>query len=560
MFDNLDGPYLHDQTVISKLPVAEGASFESFAEQHLKTCHPDTRVELLKEISDWVEEGSMKAVYWLSGMAGTGKSTISRTFAQKASRLGLHVASFFFKRGEGDRGMSSKIFTTITAQLVQKEPGLADLVHRALQTDPSITSKSLKEQFQLLILSPLSQNLDSETSSSRTLVIVIDALDECESEDDIRLLIYLFSQANTVHNFSLRVFITSRPELPIRLGFHEVQGSYHDLRLHDIPELVVERDLRAYLVQELGVIKSNYDRSVPMRRRLPEKWPELADVDALVAMANPLFIFAATACRFLSERKNGNPKSKLQYLLQHQSQSQGSRLDATYLPVLDQMTAGLEPQEAREVMEQFRLTVGTIVNLASPLPVSALSTILCIEQDEIEDHLDMFHSVLSIPTSPEVPIKLLHLSFRDFLVDPAKKDKSAYWIDESHTHRRIASQCIQLMEKKLHADMFSLRLSPGIARETISAETIAQHIQPDLYYACQYWCYHLTACQCLIESDEKVLAFLEAHLLHWVEVLSLIGRLPQAFDDIKALKSLAKASISIISNLELVDVTLIYVE
>jgi len=90
-------------------------------------------------------------------MAGTGKSTISRTVAQSFAYGCKLGASFFFKRGEGDRGNARRFFTTITAQLVVKLPALMPYVRDAIEADPSISEKSMTEQFEKLIFQPLSK-------------------------------------------------------------------------------------------------------------------------------------------------------------------------------------------------------------------------------------------------------------------------------------------------------------------------------------------------------------------------------------------------------------------
>lgn len=57
--------------------------------------------------------------FWLNGMAGTGKSTVSRTVAQTFADRGQLGGSFFFKRGERDRENASLLFTTIVHELVR---------------------------------------------------------------------------------------------------------------------------------------------------------------------------------------------------------------------------------------------------------------------------------------------------------------------------------------------------------------------------------------------------------------------------------------------------------
>jgi MoxR-like ATPase len=61
-------------------------------------------------------------IFWLNGLAGTGKSTIARTVARRyfdQKRLG---ASFFFSRGGGDVGHAQKFFTSLATQLARNVP------------------------------------------------------------------------------------------------------------------------------------------------------------------------------------------------------------------------------------------------------------------------------------------------------------------------------------------------------------------------------------------------------------------------------------------------------
>ncbi|KAK4096065.1 hypothetical protein N658DRAFT_501994 [Parathielavia hyrcaniae] len=98
-------------------PTADDAAFDSNAEEHNAQCHPDTRTELLGQIKEWANDSQAESIFWLNGMAGTGKSTISRTVAQSFKDQNLLGASFFFKRGEGDRGKATLFFPPLPASL-----------------------------------------------------------------------------------------------------------------------------------------------------------------------------------------------------------------------------------------------------------------------------------------------------------------------------------------------------------------------------------------------------------------------------------------------------------
>lgn len=220
-----------DQNLVpSQLPVAEGASFDSHAQEHNRTCLPNTRVELLREIANWAKDPVAESIFWLNGMAGTGKSTISRTVAQSFATKDHLGASFFkFKRGKADRASLAKFFTTTAADLVVRQPATAPFIKEVLEADPSTKTKNAREQFDKLFLRPLSNSPPADNP----IVIIIDALDECERDDDIKLLIYLFSHAELFRQ--VKIFLTSRPELPLRLGFRAVESAYQHVVLHEMP-------------------------------------------------------------------------------------------------------------------------------------------------------------------------------------------------------------------------------------------------------------------------------------------------------------------------------------
>ncbi|KAJ3557562.1 hypothetical protein NPX13_g9901 [Xylaria arbuscula] len=230
-------------------------------------------------------------------------------------------------------------------------------------------------------------------------------------------------------------------------------------------------------------------------------------------MAIPLFIFAATTCRFLADRRTGTPDIKLQRILEYQTKSQESKLDATYLPVLDQLVIGLSNSEKNEVLRLFKHLVGSIVLLANPLSTSALAHLLNIPKIAIDNQLDFLHSVLSIPLLPDSPMRLLHLSFRDFLVDPSKRVETPFWVDEKEVHKQLAAHCLRVMNEALCADMCKVKW-PGTPHISIDPQTISDKLPPVVQYACQHWVYHVQQAGDLIidngqsEGSSKVSHFI----------------------------------------------------
>ena len=495
---------------MAKLPTAKGASFDSHMEEHNSTCLPNTRTELLHHIQGWANDNNGKPIFWLGGAAGTGKSTIARTVARTFADQRQLGASFFFKRGEGERGNATRFFTTIATQLTVRVSEIGPGIKKAVDADPAISEKALKDQFEKLILQPL---LEVAHLSALVLLIVIDALDECEQDSDIRAILQLLSRTRDLKPVSLRVFVTSRPELHIRLGFKQMSdGTYEDLILQEVARQTIQHDIRVYFEHELGQIQQ--------QRSLSPNWPNRDQVDALVEQAVPLFIFAATACRYIGDRRD-NPRKRLEIILEYRK-VKASKLDATYLPILNQLFDEEDEEDRKRWACEFQEIVGSIIVLEAPLSTVSLAHLLHISKEDVSCRLDSLHSVLSIPDSDDVPVRLLHLSFREFLVD-ASKEKSPFWVDERARHERLASHCLELMSgpNGLRQDMCSLQ--PGSLRSEIDEGKIISHLSPELQYACRYWVYHLEKSQRHISDGDAADIFLRKHFLHWLEVMSLVG-------------------------------------
>ena len=526
---------------LAKLPTAEGAAFDSHLDELDAMCHPETRIDLLRKIGEWARDPQSKSIFWLNGMAGTGKSTIARSAAQSFAHEGQLAASFFFKRGEGDRGNSSRFFTTITTQLVYKVPAVIPYIKKAIEADPTISEKPMKEQFEKLIVQPMSEMGHMPTSN---LVIVIDALDECEREGDIKNILRLLSQTQQLRSVCMRIFLTSRPDLPIRLGFSKMSTDAHqDVILQDIPQATIEHDISVFLKDEFAKVRDEYNCLRAPDSSLPSDWPSDSTIQTLAKMANPLFIFAATVCRFIGDRR-WDPEERLDTVLKYQTTSQASKLDKTYLPILDQLLIGLTNSEKERLMQEFRELIGSIVILADPLSISSLARLLDIPRKTINRRLDALHSVLSIPVNQDSPVRLLHLSFREFLVDVEKRGKSPFWIDERETHEAIATKCLELMSRSeyLRENICNLE-TPGKLRSKIDSRTIDDSLPADVRYACRHWVHHLVHSKSRIRDRDRVHVFLQKHFLYWLEALSLMGKISESIALISNLQSLVLVSI-----------------
>ncbi|KAJ9654752.1 hypothetical protein H2198_006270 [Neophaeococcomyces mojaviensis] len=542
------GDVYHYHEGKARIKYVEGATFDAYGQIH-GACHPATRGELLQEIQDWAQRRGSKSIFWLNGMAGTGKSTISYTIAQWLTQqrpfgvvdLG---ASFFFKRGEGDRGSAALLFPTIIRQLSMKVTSLDVHVAKAIDANLDICSKSLGEQFNKLVREPL---LQSGCSQRRlTYVVVIDALDECEREADIRIVLQLWSSLPQITNVDLRLFLTSRPELPIRLGFKKMSAdAYKNMVLHEIPPPIIQRDILAFLKDALAEVREEYNLEPLSDTRLPDDWPGTKILQELTDMAVPLFIVAATIHRFVHD---SNPKQRLENILKSRKLGQVSQMGQVYQPVLEQVAvSSRDKHDKEELYGEFRTIVGSIVTLAEPLAQTALAALLNISIETIALHLKPLHSVLQVPVDREAPVRPLHLSFGEFLTGQELRNQP-FSVNNPATHSMLLTKCLKLLSSPrplgLCENMCNLAY-PGQPRRDLAPAIIQARLPPAVQYACRYWTHHAQHSGAQIHDDDKVHDFLQEHFLHWLEALSLLDRLAEAIEYVKTLQSLVSPQDSI---------------
>jgi hypothetical protein len=245
--------------------------------------------------------GGGERIYWLNGMAGTGKSAIARTVARKCFDAGRLAGSFFFSRGGGELESARKLVTTIARQLSTLSPALRRNICAAVAAhNGNVADQLLSDQWKQLVLRPLTQLAAATAAADDAgevpawpLVVVIDALDECRDENEIAFVLQLLSETTELDmGRRLLIFLTSRPEIPIRCGIADIPAAQRrHLILQRIDPTVVGQDLYRYFEHSFNIIRRE--------RALPSHWPGDDGLRQLVSKAGGLFIWAATACRFV---------------------------------------------------------------------------------------------------------------------------------------------------------------------------------------------------------------------------------------------------------------------
>jgi len=493
----------------------------------------DTRVELRKQIMDWCDDPNSKCIFWLNGMAGTGKSTISRTIARELAEKKRLAASFFFTRGKKDVSHSRMFFTTIAAQLAISLPVLRTFISDAIDNNAHIFQQGPREQWNQLILNPLK----SAPTQSIQLVVVIDALDECDSMEDIQLILLLLEEAKDLDTVRIKIFLTSRPEVPIFDGFRQLSGeAYQDFVLHNIPLDTVNADISIFFLQKLSSLKAKHGLRTP--------WPDERVIERLVERAAGLFIYAATTLRFIQGGIDG-PEKQLSLVLSatKSSLSATEHLDSIYTTLLQHSYLGQRGyQECEQLAGRFRQVVGSIVGMFNTMPARNLAQLLQMPFEMVSGTLDSLRSVLNIPENESQPVRLFHLSFRDFLQDSQRCSDSRFQIDEKERHTSLFRKCMSHISQ-LQENMCDL-WGPGVLITEIPDDTIQKCIPPHIQYACRYWLDHWRLGNPLtVKEDIKTIReFLAQHFLHWLEGLSLIGEVSNGVHMIIALEKILSVS------------------
>jgi len=195
---------------------------------------------------------------------------------------------------------------------------------------------------------------------------------------------------------------------------------------------------------------------------------------------------------------------------------------------------GLSDEKSKILIEEFQYVVGSVVFLVNPLFIVSLARLLNISEGLINCRLDFLHSVFSVLTNRQISVRLLHLSFREFLVNPQKQGKSPFWVDERKTYEIVATKYLELMSDSLKENICGLQ-SSGTLQVEIDLRAIDDNLPAEVQYACCYWVYHLEHGGSQVSDHDTVYSFLSKHLLHWLEALSLIGRLHESIAMIPSL-------------------------
>ncbi|KAB5589311.1 Vegetative incompatibility protein HET-E-1 [Ceratobasidium theobromae] len=423
-----------------------------------RTCIEDTRKVILSDLNAWSDNPDANKVFWVNGMAGTGKTTIACTLSEILQLRGQLAATFFCSRNSPECRDANRIIPTIVYQLARHSTPFKFALSQVMERNPDAASANISTQFEQLLKDPLQE---VEHKLANNLVIVIDALDECEnSRVSSKILDMLFQFAESL---PVKFFITSRPEPTIREEMMSPENTSQSiLHLHDIEQSLVREDVEVYLQKELEFMS-----------------PSLVDVKRLATLAGNLFIYAATAVRYIRPDTRGvDHHERLATMLAIDSESQKfAQIDGLYTAIL---CAALDAQDL-ELKERERMerVLWTAVCIREPISLGTLAALAGLRsENQALAALEPFRSVLHISERTGL-ISTLHASFSDFIFTQHRSGR--FFCDESAYGQLLARRCLEVMKAELQFNICDLPSSSIPDSEVPDlTERIERNVSPRL--------------------------------------------------------------------------------
>ncbi|KIO18779.1 hypothetical protein M407DRAFT_31569, partial [Tulasnella calospora MUT 4182] len=482
-------------------------------------CFPGTRLEILKEIDEWIRDASSpNPVLWISGMAGRGKSTIASTVVHNW-KCRASCAIFHFRRGQS--ALNSRMIYALARQLGS---GLVSEVKNAVlecvRENEGIAEpgRRLDEQFETLFVTPFAKL----KNHPHPILVVVDALDECNDPKDAVDLIRLIHEHSPSFPTTVKFLLTCRPEDPILCHLQSKKWRKEDL------------DYAAEINGDLARFIQHACIRIRDVRDLSEDWPSPGDIEQLVEMSQGLFQWARTVVTYIGI---GSPVDRLRALLRRPSKWSG--LDELYHQILSKAFDSVRLDGVRQ--DILHRVLGTLVVAPYPVSLDVIATIYSkhemfdeTENDRIipylrKDVLADLTSLLFIPESPTEPMRLMHTSIQDLLASELRCKQQPFYVDRSICHQQLAKVSLEIMLDGLKENMCNL--SDVSKPRSEVQDIVARDISKGIQYCCRAWPTHVMQGVRWPKSGQGVtsteLAYFErfskGKILCWLEVMSLVG-------------------------------------
>ncbi|KAF7982369.1 hypothetical protein HWV62_29112 [Athelia sp. TMB] len=461
-------------------------------------------------------------------LAGT-RTEILRSLAQNLAAPSPEANNCFAVAASSGRSSSltgilqPETIRTLAYQLALSSDILNDAICDAIARDLQIATRPLRSQFTELLLTPLQIG----SPRMRTpMIIILDALDECGDAYSRRALLHLLSEQLPLLPHHVRFLITGRPELDLNNTFCSRPG-VKSMSLN-ASERSSKADVLLYIQHELTELRRTRQSS----DELPQNWPGTARVQQLGERASDSFIWAATAMKYL--HTSDDLQDGLDRLLNQTTFTLDDLYATALRSAIDWGTNGIFAESCRKILGAA--VVGRIA-LTDDLIVELLGL-----RDSRSCRVVLRRLACLLQWSEGLPVRTLHASFADYLVDPDRCGNEPWFVDRAQCHLEFAVGCLRTMEARLCFNICGLETSHAMNRDIPDlAKRVANSISRVLAYSCRFWAEHLSHAGAAYQHlHPQILGFFQNRFLHWLEVLSLTGEGRAALSSMNLVKSLCK--------------------
>ena len=485
-------------------------------------CTPNTRTSILADIYEWATDPSLDSpsIFWLTGEAGSGKSTIAYTVAKHFDDDGdILGGNFFCSRLFEETRQQRNIIPTIVYQLARKSGSYAQALLKADKLDS--VGRVLSKQMKDLLVGPWQRSINERHFQFPSYLVIVDALDEINDQGGSAFLKELLDKINAVALRGLKFLITSRPD-PNIARLCASFASEAVCRLYEVPRATIQADIMTYLKAELPAFKDH------------EQLTKLAD------KADGLFIYAATALRYITPLPNMAKTEQLQLMDKllngispiTKSPDTRSLVDNLYEQILWAVFSNLDDDIFRTRLNILHTILCTQERVSTSVAAALHPNSGDIDIREVADVIVRdLHAVLYFKDGC---IFWYHSSFPDFIFTQTRSKFT------SPTHRVIDLSCDKATHNALLAQScFDVMMSPSglcfnICQLPSSflldcqvpdlALRIQEKISDVLRYCSHYWAQHLVqaAEDKLSVLSGCIVQFLNKHVLFWIEAMNLL--------------------------------------
>ncbi|KAF7348802.1 WD40 repeat-like protein [Mycena venus] len=499
---------------------------EMDASQHTM-CLSGTRQDVLGAITEWITTPSKGSnILWLHGVAGAGKSTISTTISQYCRDLCRLGTFLFFDRNNPAGSSPGGVIRTVAYWMAMSNAHIRAAISDALTRDAALGTAPLPTQFRRLLLEPLNAASDHILGP---ITVILDALDECGDAESRETLVSLIVDEFPKLAPNYRFFITSRPESDIAGRF---RGHSHITEMQlNITTEATRHDIVTYLHDRMENIRR-------FKRSLEPEWPGQHVVETLTEYSGGLFIWASTACKFI---RSFDPKERLELIL---SAGVANNLDNLYTIALRNSADWTDTGFARDAHS----VLGAVILSQMPLTDHTIDKLLQFKEGRSAQVLEYLGCVLQWSRGQAVHI--LHASFSDYLTDPSRSGCNAWSVNSKVQSSSLVLGCLRILNSQLKFNICKLEDSHILNVDVPDlSDRIEAHIPTELRYASSFWAQHLRD----TGLDNEILAeiddLMNIQFLYWLEVLSLLNRVPTAIQSLEITRHCVSQTDTALENL-----------